>query len=70
MGKKEYPETLYVHREEAGSGEEWLRAEEQPHDLADIKEPKKQIGIYQLVGMGELVTEVTMRPTPAEEGQK
>lgn len=68
MAEKKYPETLYVHREEAGSGEEWLRAEEQPHDLADVKEPRKVIAVYQFMGMGELITGVTMRPI--EEGSE
>jgi hypothetical protein len=70
MDEKQYPENLYVYRDNDGSGEEWFRAEEQPHDLADVAEPKKKVGIYKLVGMGELVTEVTLKPTgdPAMEG--
>ena len=68
MAEEKYPETLYVCREEEGSEEEWFHAEGSPHNLADIKEPRKKVGIYQLMGMGELVTEVTMRP--AEENQE
>lgn len=65
--EKEYPKMLYVDRENEGGSEEWLHAEEQPHDLADINEPRKLVGVYKLVGMGELVTEVTLRP---ESGDK
>lgn len=61
MAEKEFPKKLYVALEDDGEGGFW-RAEEQPHDLADLDEPRRKIGIYELVDMGELVTEVTMKP--------
>jgi hypothetical protein len=68
MAEGKYPKTLYVYREEEGGREEWLRAEKSPHDLADIKEPRKLVGVYKLQGMGEVVTEVTLQP--AKESPK
>lgn len=61
MEEKKFPEMLYVAREDDGQDGYWQNAE-QPHDLASLDEPRRKIGVYQLVGEGELVTDVTLSP--------
>jgi hypothetical protein len=54
MAKKanEFPKMLYVRVEEAGTTEEWLRAEESPEDLAEIGTIR--VGVYELKSVGDL----------------
>lgn len=60
MDIKDFPETLYVCEEESRDGETWWTAEESPHNLADPGRPRRSVGIYRLVEMGEVVTNVAM----------
>jgi hypothetical protein len=62
MGEKEYPKMLYVYHENPGTEDEWYEAKESPHDLADLKEPRRLVGIYELKDMAEIVAEVHLSP--------
>jgi hypothetical protein len=57
----DYPEFLYVSENEKGMFVRWL-CEEDPHALADIRKPRRQVGIYQLISLGEVVTSVAVEP--------
>jgi hypothetical protein len=57
MAKKKFPERLYVKRENAGTGDEYLQCGETFGELVDANETK-ELAVYELVEVGK----ATMSP--------